>query len=240
MSLLAFLVIAFAVVGVGSVLNARECYRRAGSLRGLATAPICKLDAGRFAVEGEIVVLRDRLCCPLSQAESVYFRFSIVDYTFVGVRRKPRQIASDSQRVIFGVRDETGVVQVDLQDVKPICASFLSVPDRKLPGEFRQALSRKYGTSGCASRYTEHSLRPGEHVYVCGDVTRTAHGELRFSGAMRSNHALHVSTQGKEPLLRDANSSWVSSLVFGIGCLLASLAAACAIAVILVYKLPWP
>jgi len=238
--LLVVLVIFFGLMGFGTLVDAKKAYKRCQQFTLMPTVPISSLDVGYYAVEGEVVVLRDRLRSPLTLQECVFFSFGAVDYKFTGKRGRPAKVAGDVQRVTFAVRDKTGVVQVDLENVKPICSSVVRVRDHKLPDEARQSVAVNYGASGSAVSYRETTLRLGEHVYVCGDVVQTAHEELRFSAAMRSNRKLHVSTLGKEALLGDAEFAWLGSVIAGIGFLVLSVVAATSFVFILVYKIPVP
>src|SRR5207253_926290 len=117
-------------------------------------------------------------------------------------------VVSDKQTVGCGLQDETGMALVDLLGAELVLKS--SAPKQSsfinsCPPELQETLKRRYdfSTKGLllskSLRYTEMIIRPGDQLFVLGDV-ETKDGEPPTF--VKREHAFVVSDKDEADLVR--------------------------------------
>jgi hypothetical protein len=198
--------------------------------------PVGQLRPGLAKSRGKSVALDEPIISPLTQTECVFYHFRVEELrtstssnTTQRVSKTRQQVHSgwvtvidDKQAVACGLEDETGTARVDLLGAdmvlttgKPKQSSFFN----SAPLELQESLKKRYdfSTKGLllskSLRYTEMLVRPGDPLFVAGDVETKAGQPPTF---VKRDHALVVSDQGEEQVLQHFRRSITGAYV-GMG-----------------------
>ncbi len=162
-------------------------------------APLTKvgqLQPGLHKANGTSVAMDKMVVSPLTQAECIFYHFKVEELRTntqsggyknrsgtgkLGTTQTSTwvPIVNDRQAVACGLQDETGTAKLDLLGAEMILSSGKPVESNFLkscPPELAENLKRRYDVStqgmifNKSLRFTEMIIRPGDKLFVVGDV----------------------------------------------------------------------
>jgi hypothetical protein len=235
---LSLLLLALGAAGIAAIFHflVKRFKKTLDTITGSPHSCVGQLHTGLAKSRGKSVPLDKPIVSPLTQTECVFYHFKVEELrtgtsskTTQRVSKSPQQLHSgwvtvinDRQAVPCGLQDDTGMAHVDLLDAemvlttgKPKESSFFD----SCPPELQESLKRRYdfSTKGLllskSLRYTETLIRPGDQLFVVGDVEAKAGEPPTF---LKRDHTLVVSDQDEAQVLRHFRRSIVGAYV-GIG-----------------------
>ena len=235
---LSLLFLALGAAGIAAIFHflVKRFKKTIDTITGTPHSSVGQLHAGLAKSRGKSVALDKPIVSPLTQTECVFYHFKVEELrtstssnTTQRVSKSRQQVHSgwvtvinDRQAVPCGLQDETGMAHVDLLDAemvlttaKPKQSSFFN----SCPPDLQESLKRRYdfSTKGLllskSLRYTETLIRPGDPLYVVGDVESNAGAPPTF---VKRDHTLVVSDQDEEQVLRHFRRSIIGAYV-GMG-----------------------
>ena len=199
-----FVIVVLLAAGAGGIaaifhFRVKRSKKEIETIEGTPLTGAGRLQSGLHKASGTSVALDKPVVSPLTQTECVFYHFRIEELRTsqrdtrkmpTSVKLQPVQsswhtVVSDKQAVPCGLQDETGMARVDLLGAEMVLTS--SKPKESslfdsCPPELQETLKRRYdfSTKGLllskSLRYTEMIIRPGDKLFVLGDV-ETKDGE---------------------------------------------------------------
>jgi len=155
------------------------------------TSPIRTVQPGPAEVCGRVRPIDSPVTGPYSQRPCAYYWFRADEWQSGGSNKSGRwfNLVDDRNPSTFLVEDETGTIEVtahelelDIHEVHQFKTGVFNDP----PPHLRAIMNSKYGrdTQGIffnkKMRFTEHSLAPGDRVYVFGKAERRMGDRMRL------------------------------------------------------------
>lgn len=183
----AFLVFSSLIAGI-AIFGAIRAGRRLHFITSTPTTPIADLQPGLAEIKGTVTLLSKQpaLLSPYSRKQCVYYEFEVTEH----FNRGSKTIIRDKKRIQFAVQDSTGVVDIDPDGADVLLNMDIHTSTKKYDKEASpevEELLNRYGksskglTSEKFSTFTEHSLEPGDEVYVLGEVGGASDKCMRFA-----------------------------------------------------------
>ena len=191
-------------LGVGAVMYRKKLNR----LRSVELTEVADLDEGPGKIYGTVTPIEDGIKSPVTGTPCVWFSLIVeeehvweepytetrregnrtVTYRGTRTRREWRQILSDVRYVTFGVTDDSGEAEVDMENAEVTIKS----KSRKSAGMTRELsdkalnrLERLYpavaGKFDGKCRYTELNIQEEDSVLVMGEVTLLKNKKAMFA-----------------------------------------------------------
>jgi hypothetical protein len=191
----ALFVLGLGGVAIGIILHFLKRYQKhIETIQNTPQTTAGRLEPGLHKVIGTAVALDQPIISPLSQKECVFYHFRVEQLVTSqqGERRNRnglkkhvtmtstwQTVINDKRAVRCGLQDETGMAQVDLLGAEMVLKTDTPKQSNvfnSCPPELQETLKRNYefSTTGLmlnkSLRYTEMVIRPGDPIYVLGDV----------------------------------------------------------------------
>jgi hypothetical protein len=163
------------------------------TIQGTPLSDVGTLQPGLRKATGTTVALDKPLQSPLTQTECIFYHFRVDELrssqtrtrapggrgTRVQSRSYWETVVNDKQAVNCGLQDATGTATVDLLGAELVLKSGTMKQSSMLqscPPELKELLQRRYSLStkgllfSKSLRYIEQIIRPGDKLFVLGDV----------------------------------------------------------------------
>jgi hypothetical protein len=183
---------------------------------------VAHLQEGLHKTCGTSVALDKPIVSPLTQTECIFYHFRVEELQTSHSTMRNRNgttrttssqsswvtVVNDRQAVPCGLEDETGMAQVDLLGAEMLLKT--SAPKQSsffnsCPAELQETLKRRYdfSTKGLllskSLRYTEMIIRPGDKLFVLGNVATNDGERPTF---VKGEHSFIVSDKEEAEVLR--------------------------------------
>jgi hypothetical protein len=218
-------VLALGALGIGAlVFFVKRFKKRIEAVEKTPRTDVAKLGEGLHKATGTSVAIDKPIVSPLTQTECLFYHFKVEELQTstttgpmvnTGTARRRTQtrqsswvtVISDKQAVGCGLQDETGTARVDLLGAEMLLTTGQprqSSLFQGCPPELQETLKRRYdfSTKGLllskSLRYTEMVIRPGDRLFVLGDV-HTVDGQPTF---VKGQHSFLVSDKDEVEVLR--------------------------------------
>ncbi len=178
----------YALFGVGAgvwfFFKGFRTLKRKRLIENTPTSKIRSLAMGLVEICGETVPATGTLKSPFTQAECVYYRYSVEEYRRSGKSSRWVTLEKDANSVPFFVRDETGAVlvepdgaEIDIPEDFRAESGMGSDPDPRVKAFLQEQRIEFEGWLGANKkmRYIERFISPGNIVYVLGTAVDNPH-----------------------------------------------------------------
>ncbi len=176
--------------------------KKIAAIEGTVLSDVADLRPGYCKIVGKVEALSELLVSPLTQSDCVYFEFEVHEQRTRtvstggpngGTRTETywEKVIGDKQAADVGVKDKTGLAEVDLLDAETVLSASghsTSGTFNDCPRDLQRTLSRKYGfsTKGLifnkGLKYKETVIEEGDKLFVIGDVETTKNGMIFVKG----------------------------------------------------------
>lgn len=194
------------------------------------TAKARSVSMGYAELKGDVAPDTETLMAPFSGKDAVTYSYKVEEWRYDGDDHDWEEVEDGRSGTTFFLDDGTGQVLIDprgaLLDI-PQTTRTVVRPSEELPEPIKQ-----YEEGGISKkrRYTEHSLTPGDDVYVLGEamerpgVSSSTNAENVVVNQDENTPFFYISTNEEEELVSRMTWYMVGSFIGGTGLFLGGLA----------------
>ncbi len=201
-------------------------------IRNIPTSKIRSLAMGLVEINGRAVPVEGKaLKAPFSGKDCVYYEYLVQRYRTRGKGDGWVNVAHGTQREIFYLQDETGMVLVDPDKAIVEVGNYFELKDANPPVRVKEFLSSKQiplvdpSFRSKQVRFVEHTIPANENIYVLGTA-----GDNPFVGEANSAHSVKdvmiqrgkndrfylISDKPEKTYLKKLRRRIIGGLIFGI------------------------
>jgi hypothetical protein len=192
---LIFLIFGFVIIAIGLIW-----FRKKRLIENIPTSKVRSLAMGLVEIVGQVIPVPERLLkSPFTEEDCVYYHFSVEEYRKSGKNSHWVTIKKGEQRIVFYLKDDTGMVLVDpsgasidaARDFECQSGFGRDPPDSVIRFLTSQNIAHEgFFGSNRTMRYRETFIAPNDSLYIMGTA-----GENSLKNQASADHVDNIMIQ---------------------------------------------